>query len=216
MVISGTLLQMTESPASRERIIAAARALITADGVDGLSMRKVAAEVGLAPTAIYWHVGSRDDLLSAVLDDLLADLPPIEAVGVTAAERVGSVARTSRAEFLEGMTTLQLANQIGRGNELSFRAQVAMARELSAAGLVGAEAASLLRALMFLVGGFVVIEQQYREREPGSLATADLWAALDEADIDPELRDAMAGPTDTDALFAATLERLLSAGLDPS
>ena len=72
------------------------------------------------------------------------------------------------------------------------------------------------RALMVLVGGFVVIEQQYREREPGALATAELWAALDEADIDPELRDAMAGPTDTDALFTATLERLLAGGLDPS
>lgn len=204
---------MDESPASRERIIAAARELVLADGVDALSMRKVAAEVGLAPTAIYWHIGSRDDLLHAVLDDLLAALPAITVTGDSAKDRIASVARTSRREFLDGMATLQLANAVGRGNELSFRAQVAMARELTAAGLVGDGGASVLRSLLFLVGGFVVIEQEYQERDPGEMATSELWSTLDDDGVDPALRAAMAGPTDTDDLFNATLDRLLDAVL---
>ena len=44
---------MTDQSASRRRILDAARHLIDADGVEAVSMRKVAAEVGLAPTAIY-------------------------------------------------------------------------------------------------------------------------------------------------------------------
>ena len=68
--------------------MAAARAFVTADGVDAVSMRKVAAEVGLAPTAIYWHVGSREDLLNAVLDEIIADLPPIRAGGTGARDRI--------------------------------------------------------------------------------------------------------------------------------
>lgn len=179
--------------------------------MDALSMRKVAAEVGLAPTAIYWHVGSRSDLLNAVLDDMVADLPPIQARGGDPRARIASVVRSARQEFLDGMRTLQLANEVGRGNELSFRAQVALARELTDAGLDGAEAASVLRSLLFLVGGFVVIEQQYRERGPAELATSELWAGMDESGIDPAIRGAMAGPTDTDALFAYTLDRLLDA-----
>src|SRR5205085_12120086 len=71
----------TVAPADHERIVAAGRALIEAGGVEALSMRKLAAEVGVAPTAIYWHVGSREDLLNAVLDAMVDDLPPIAARG---------------------------------------------------------------------------------------------------------------------------------------
>src|SRR5579871_4333073 len=66
--------------AMRVRLIQAARALVEAGGPDALSMRKVAADVGVAATAIYWHVGSRDDLLHAVLDAMI-DLPAPVARG---------------------------------------------------------------------------------------------------------------------------------------
>jgi TetR/AcrR family tetracycline transcriptional repressor len=183
---------MTDQSASRGRILVATRRLIEADGVEAVSMRKVAADVGLAPTAIYWHVGSREDLLHAVLDEMVADLPPITARGTGARDRIASVARAARQEFLEQVTTLQLATELGRGNELSFRTQVALAREMTAAGL----------------------EEQYRQRPPGELATRDLWAEVDDDDIDPAIREAMTGPTDTDALFTYSLDRLLDAVLD--
>ena len=205
---------MTDQAASRRRILDATRHLIEADGVEAVSMRKVAAEVGLAPTAIYWHVGSREDLLSAVLDEMVADLPPIEARGTGARDRIASVARAARQEFLDQVTTLQLATELGRGNELSFRTQVALAREMTAAGLEGADAVAALRSILFLVGGFVVIEEQYRQRPPGELATRDLWAEVDDEDIAPAIREAMTGPTDTDALFTYSLDRLLDAVLD--
>lgn len=204
-----------EGEASRARIVAAARSMIERDGVEQLSMRKVAAEVGLAPTAIYWHLGGRDELLNAVLDEILADLPAIEVRGATPRARITSLVRSARRDFLDGMHTLKLANEVGRGNELSFRTQVALADELTIAGLDGAEAASVLRSLLFVVGGFVVIEDQYRQGESGDFATADLWAGLGDGEVAPALRSAMAQPTDTDALFDATLDRLLDAVLPP-
>ena len=202
-----------EGEASRARIVAAARAMIERDGVEQLSMRKVSAEVGLAPTAIYWHLGGRDELLNAVLDEILADLPAIEVRGATPRARITSLVRSARRDYLDGMHTLKLANEVGRGNELSFRTQVALADELTSAGLDGAEAASVLRSLLFVVGGFVVIEDQYRQGESEDFATADLWAGLDDGEVAPDLRAAMAQPTDTDALFDATLARLLDAVL---
>jgi AcrR family transcriptional regulator len=205
---------MTDRTASRPRIVAAARAIVEADGVDAVSMRKVAAEVGLAPTGIYWHVGSRDDLLHAVLDEMVADLPPIRARGTGPRDRIASVARAARQEFHDQVACLKLATALGRGNELSFRAQVALAREMTAAGLHGDDAVAALRSILFLVGGFVMIEEEYRQRPPGELATGSFWAAVDEDDIDPAIRTAMTGPTDTDALFTYTLDRLLDAVLD--
>jgi AcrR family transcriptional regulator len=204
---------MAENGASRARLVDAARRMVEADGVDAVSMRKVAAEVGLAPTAIYWHVGSRDDLLNAVLDEMVADLPPIKARGTGARDRIASVARSARQEFHDHVRTLQLATALGRGNELSFRAQVALAREMTAAGLDGDDAVAALRSILFLVGGFVMIEEEYRQREPAQVGTQGLWAGVDDEAIDPAIRSAMTGATDTDALFTYTLDRLLDAVL---
>jgi AcrR family transcriptional regulator len=204
---------MAENGASRARIVAAARHLVETDGVEAVSMRKVAAEVGLAPTAIYWHLGSREDLLNAVLDEMIADLPPIKARGTGARDRIASVARTARVEFHDHVRALQLATELGRGNELSFRAQVALAREMTAAGLDGDDAVAALRSILFLVGGFVMIEEEYRQREPAQVGTQGLWADVDDDAIDPAIREAMTASTDTDALFTYTLDRLLDAVL---
>jgi len=193
----------------RRRLVDAARALVEAGGPDALSMRKVAAEVGVAPTAIYWHVGGRDALLGAVLDAMVADLPSPNAEGSTPAERIASLAREMRAGALATGNTQLLARELGRTAELFLPAQVALARELSAAGLHGAAAADATRALLFVVGGFVLLEDSYRSA--GEARTPDLWRRVDDPLIDPELKGAMSRPTTPDALFEYTIEHLLAA-----
>jgi AcrR family transcriptional regulator len=193
----------------RRRLVDAARALVEAGGPDALSMRKVAAEVGVAPTAIYWHVGGREALMGAVLDAMIADLPSPEADGATPAERIGSLARGMRADALATTNTQLLARQLGRTAELFLPAQLALARELSAAGLHGTAAADATRAILFVVGGFVLLEDSYRSA--GAARTPDLWREVDDPLIDPELRAAMSRPTTPDALFEYTVEHLLSA-----
>ena len=51
----------------RDDVIDAALALVESGGGDALTMRKLAAELGVATTTIYWHVGNRDDLVLAVV-----------------------------------------------------------------------------------------------------------------------------------------------------
>ena len=196
------------APADQERIVTAARALIETAGVEALSMRKLAAEVGVAPTAIYWHVGSREDLLNAVLDAMIADLPPIAVRGSTPRARLASVARSIRDQVRATTAAQQLAAELGRTAELSFPGQVALTREMQAAGLEGADAAQAVRAVLFLVGGFILLEDNFAHRQPGSRTTQDLWQALDAADIDPGLRRAMARPANTDGLFDYAVDRL--------
>ncbi|HXV75876.1 MAG TPA: TetR/AcrR family transcriptional regulator [Candidatus Polarisedimenticolaceae bacterium] len=52
----------------RERISAAAQELFLAEGVDGVSMRKVADRVGVTAPAIYRHFKDKDELLSEIIN----------------------------------------------------------------------------------------------------------------------------------------------------
>ncbi|HEX4776687.1 MAG TPA: TetR family transcriptional regulator, partial [Acidimicrobiia bacterium] len=45
---------------TKERIVDEALGIVERDGVDQLSMRKLAAQLGVQPTSIYWHVGGRE------------------------------------------------------------------------------------------------------------------------------------------------------------
>ncbi|MBV9042440.1 MAG: TetR family transcriptional regulator [Acidimicrobiia bacterium] len=201
------------APADQQRIVAAARELIAAGGVDALSMRKLAAEVGVAPTAIYWHIGSREDLLNAVLDAMIGDLPPIAARGSSPRARLVSVARSIRDQVRGTTDAQQLAAELGRTAELSFPGQVALTREMQAAGVTGSDAAQAVRAVLFLVGGFILLEDNFAHRQPGSRTTQELWDALDDDTIDPALRKAMAKPANTDTLFDYAVDRLLASVL---
>ncbi|MBV8979757.1 MAG: TetR family transcriptional regulator [Acidimicrobiia bacterium] len=198
------------APADQQRIVAAARELIAAGGVDGLSMRKLAAEVGVAPTAIYWHIGSREDLLNAVLDAMIADFAAIVARGSSPRARLVSVARSIRDQVRATTDAQQLAAELGRTAELSFPGQVALTREMQAAGITGSDAAQAVRAVLFLVGGFILLEDNFAHRQPGGRTTQELWQALDDDAIDPSLRKAMAKPANTDTLFDYAVERLLA------
>jgi AcrR family transcriptional regulator len=53
---------------TRERILAAARALFVKHGPEGVSMRAVAAKVGLTPMALYRHFRSKEVLHEALVE----------------------------------------------------------------------------------------------------------------------------------------------------
>jgi AcrR family transcriptional regulator len=57
-----------------DRIIEAARAIVTEEGAEAVSMRRVATAAGITPMAIYRHFADRGALLRAVADDLGAQL----------------------------------------------------------------------------------------------------------------------------------------------
>lgn len=68
------------SPLSRGEIVAASVALVEAEGLGALTMRRVADELGVAPMSIYRHVEDRRGLLLAMLDQVALGISPDEAV----------------------------------------------------------------------------------------------------------------------------------------
>ena len=80
---------------TRDRILAAARKAFERHGLGGLSLRDVAAKVGITPMAIYRHFESKEALVDALVLDALeewsarvAALPP--AQGIAKVEQMGA------------------------------------------------------------------------------------------------------------------------------
>jgi len=59
---------------TREQVIRAAIEVLDADGLEGLNMRRLGSRLGCAPTAVYWHVRSKDDLVVLAADELWAEI----------------------------------------------------------------------------------------------------------------------------------------------
>jgi AcrR family transcriptional regulator len=87
----------TRKPLSRERILQAAVALADLGGVESLSMRKIAQELGVVPMALYKHVANKDDLLDGLVDVVIGEIdPPLQGVDWKTAvrERILSARRS--------------------------------------------------------------------------------------------------------------------------
>lgn len=65
---------MASGVSTAQAIVSAARQVIEQEGPDGLSMRRVAAAVGITAMAIYRHYADRTALLNAVADEGFAEL----------------------------------------------------------------------------------------------------------------------------------------------
>ena len=64
------------APLNRERVLEAAVALADARGVEGLTMRKLAKELGVEAMSLYNHVANKDDLLDGMVDIVFSEIDP--------------------------------------------------------------------------------------------------------------------------------------------
>jgi AcrR family transcriptional regulator len=64
-------------PLSRAKIAAAAIRIADADGLDGLSIRKIAKELGVGPMRLYDYVTNRSELLDLMVDAIYAQIADI-------------------------------------------------------------------------------------------------------------------------------------------
>ena len=71
----------SEPPLSLERIVATAVELLDAEGVDGLTMRRLADRVGSGVMSLYWHVDNKEDVFDLALDSVLEYRGPPQIVG---------------------------------------------------------------------------------------------------------------------------------------
>lgn len=61
----------TRAALSRSRVVRAAMELVDELGLEALSMRALAAKLGVVPMALYKHVQNREDLVTAMVDEVI-------------------------------------------------------------------------------------------------------------------------------------------------
>ncbi|MFD9637077.1 TetR/AcrR family transcriptional regulator [Streptomyces violascens] len=81
------------APLSRERIVRAAIQLADADGLDAVSLRKVATVLDVGPMRLYGYIDSKEELLDLMVDAVHAEIRP---VGDGWREVLRSLAETTR------------------------------------------------------------------------------------------------------------------------
>jgi AcrR family transcriptional regulator len=62
--------RMPRDTLTREQIVKAAIDLLDTEGLEGLNMRALGKRLGSAATAVYWHVGSKDNLIALAGDQV--------------------------------------------------------------------------------------------------------------------------------------------------
>jgi AcrR family transcriptional regulator len=86
MAKASTPSPMPPAPLNRERVLRAALRLADEGGIESLSMRKVAQELGVQAMSLYNHVANKDDMLDGIVDIVVSeiDVPSFETNWQTA------------------------------------------------------------------------------------------------------------------------------------
>jgi AcrR family transcriptional regulator len=143
---------------SRDRVVAAALALIDAQGLDGFSMRGLAEALGVYPTAIYWYVENRNALLAEVVGHALRDVAP-EWHGDNWQAWLKDLFRRYRAAVqrhpnIAPLIGAQLVSNAGVGAAFIDR----ILTVLAAAGFIGDQLIHAYNAVIAVQVGFVTLE----------------------------------------------------------
>jgi AcrR family transcriptional regulator len=85
----------------REGLVEAAERVLQDEGLKALSLRRVAREVGVAPSAVYNHFKNLEALLAAVAADGYRQLAALEQAAYTSSAEPGAMLRGLARDYLE-------------------------------------------------------------------------------------------------------------------
>lgn len=145
---------------SRERIVEVGLRLLGEGGLHALAMRRIASELGIQQSALYWYFENKQQLLGAIADRVVAPLAP---AGRNAPTRLRSLATRLREElstYPDGAELVATAFAFRLGARSAFDQFVG---ELVAADVEPDDAEVGASVLWHFVLGYVTDEQQHRQ-----------------------------------------------------
>ena len=194
----------------RQDVIDAALDLVHTEGPAALTMRRLADKVGVATPTIYWHIGSRDDLVAEVIRAHSRRLAELEVRGEDPRDRIFSAARNIWTASIEHRSFTSLAHQTGTSNLLVRPLEEALVVELERAGLEGDPGARAAWSILAVIGGSLLLELRDLSTVPAESQPAALWAETD-APIAASTRAAMQTVQDFDAVCRTALRAVIDA-----
>jgi TetR/AcrR family tetracycline transcriptional repressor len=147
----------------RAAVVVAAREVLAEKGYSGLTMRGLATALGVAPNALYSHVGDKTELVDLVLDDVLGEVEVPDEIALHR-DPVAAVRRIMATSFevLLAHADLMphfLARQGARGANAGRLGEVTL-DALRRAGVASADARETLRVLIVTTVGFAAFAPQ--------------------------------------------------------
>jgi TetR/AcrR family transcriptional regulator, tetracycline repressor protein len=146
---------------SKRAVVDRALKLADADGLDALTIRKLAQDLGVTPMALYWHFRSKDDLLEGMTEQVWGEIE----VNVDAAQPwwtqlqggLESLIRVLRAH----PSAAQLVHEHEKRNEAALRATEAALEILTSAGFDAQHASEIARSTLWTGIMLVMSETGY-------------------------------------------------------
>jgi AcrR family transcriptional regulator len=156
---------------TREVVLATALEIIDRDGIDGLSMRRLARALRRDPMTLYRHAPNKAALLDGVSESVLAQLE-VDAFDHDWAAQLRTVARDYRRLALAHphvvplLVTRPLATPLGLRPHGALRPLEDVLTLLTRAGFSGPDALHIYRALFGFLHGHVLDELQELVENP--------------------------------------------------
>ncbi|MFJ9442445.1 TetR/AcrR family transcriptional regulator [Kitasatospora sp. NPDC101235] len=180
---------------SREEVVTTARRIVDEEGVERLTMRRLATEVGSTPMALYHHVRDKEDLLVLLLDDYAARTLRPTALPAEPRERV-LVAAAAIHEALAAcpwIVDVLTGDSLMSAHSLWFVEQIVDG--LVACGLSPERAVRGYRAIWYYTAGEIMVRASTARRRT---ADGDRPTHRQQvfADLDPERLPRLAGLAD--------------------
>ncbi|SEN84002.1 TetR/AcrR family transcriptional regulator [Nonomuraea pusilla] len=97
---------------SREEIVRAAVELLDAEGLNGLSMRKLGAKLMAGATSLYWYVANKDELLELAYDEIWGEIELPEPSGARWREVTVAAAHGMRRVMLRHAWVADLLGRV--------------------------------------------------------------------------------------------------------
>jgi AcrR family transcriptional regulator len=148
----------TRGRLTRERVVAAALAVVDRDGLDGLTMRMLGHLLGVDPMAVYHWFPNKLAILQGVVEAILAEVPTdAEATGPWQ-DWVRVVAREYRRVLLAHPNALPIVSTQPVLTPAGLRVVEVACRPLVAAGFRPTDALALVNDVAALVIGSVLVQ----------------------------------------------------------
>ena len=194
-----------------DAVLEAGRQLVEHDGVEALTMRRLAERLGVAPNSLYSHFPDKSALLDAILDSLLAGIEVDDVQRMDWREGLVALMGESRRMLLAHADLLpHLFSRPMRGPQATRLGEETLAL-LARGGVAGPPAVNALRALLTFTFGSVALDAPRRtEPDPEGRRRASA-AAFSSAPGSPrvaELADSLSRPP-ADGAFETGLRWLI-------
>ncbi|MEW1927621.1 TetR/AcrR family transcriptional regulator [Streptomyces sp. NPDC088360] len=161
---------------SRERVLATALEVVDRDGLSGLSMRKLGAELGVEAMALYRYASSKGDLLDGLVEAFCQELESDLDAEPRAADWKGELHRIALAthrvalrhpNMVPLLATRLLSTPLARRPAAVLRSDERVLALLHDAGLGGRRVVELHRAFTAWLLGYLLVELRAMDDEPG-------------------------------------------------